>query len=386
MVCFCKQSLSSLPLEQLAAGEQPGPAQPSGQTGGPQTGTAPLQPADAPPGTPMSAAQQQLAGWMAGHGLPAAPWQPDPAWQEIPLPTLSLSASALATLSAFAQLRVDALALGIDVLAPGQGTALIRLAATVAARLQSVAAQPGMAGFNPATWTQLSSDLTAADQVQQAQRLGLLPTFPQGAPLAPWRPFLFRLRALLPLIALSSQLGIGLDAHFVARLAAALRVMRQIPMPALTLPPLASSLTAGLSAVARLGEALGVDPLAAGAPAVRQMVQERVAAAEAAVAQSCGGATVAEVVQALPQRDYCPTLMAPPAVVQAAVALTAPEVNLASLNWQVPSVAQLPVLSVGLPAVAFATQLKAALGVSMAASPCGGQCDAAALQAAALAA
>lgn len=368
MVCFCKHSLTALPLVQLNA--------------------------QASAHLAMQAELQALAGFLAGLGLPAAPWQPDQAWLEIQLPHLSLSASAMATLSAFAQLRVDALALGIDLMVPGQARALMRLTATVSARLQAMLAMPGMAGFNPAAWLQLSAALSAAMQVQAALRLGLLPSFPAGPPLGPWRPFLFRLRALLPLIAIAGQLGIKLDAHFSATLAASLRVMLQIPMPVLAVPPLSLSLmanlTAGLSAVARLGAALGIDPLAIGLPKVTLMVQERLNATVSAVEQVFGGQGLPHIVLGLPrlqaELEYCPTLMAPPAVVQAAVALSAPAVNLPALNWQVPALTGLPVLSLGLPVVAFAAQLHAALGVSLAATPCGGQCDAAALLSAAMAA
>jgi len=47
----------------------------------------------------------------------------------------------------------------------------------------------------------------------------------------------------------------------------------------------------------------------------------------------------------------------------------------AALNWSVPAVSALSVLSVGLPAVAMTAQLKAALGLHAALSPCAAGCD-----------
>jgi hypothetical protein len=69
--------------------------------------------------------------------------------------------------------------------------------------------------------------------------------------------------------------------------------------------------------------------------------------------------------------------MAPPAVVNAAVRINA--AALASINWNIPAMASLPILSLGLPVAAFTEQLNAALSLRASAVPCGSQCDAAAL-------
>src|ERR1700692_4126638 len=120
MVCFCKDAMSKLQLTL------------------PKLDVA----ADASLALDMSASlamdMQLLANWLGQFGLPAAPWEPDEAWLDLELPTLSLSASAMATLSAFAQLRVGALGLGIDLLVPGQANAFARLVATVSARLAAM--------------------------------------------------------------------------------------------------------------------------------------------------------------------------------------------------------------------------------------------------------
>jgi hypothetical protein len=369
MVCFCKHSTTRLALVL------------------PKLDVAASLAASA-----SAVAQMQLlANWLAAAGLPAAPWQPDPAWLELSLPKLSLNVSAMATLSAFAQLRAGALVLGIDILVPGQANALTRLAATLNARLMALAAVGageigGAALLNPGAWAQLSAALNASAQVQAALQLGLFPTPPpSGPPLSIWRGFLSQLRALLPMIAVAGQLGLSASVNLAEELGPMLRTMLGIRMPALTASmSLMASLTTALTAVASLKLGLGVDPLQLGLPAVRLLVSARVTATADAVRQQCGmslARLLAMLLAELPRPPYCPTLMAPPAVVHAAAAL-----NLPPITWQIPAISALPVLRVGLPVVALTAQLQSAMGIAPALTPCGGGCDAAALLGAALAA
>ncbi len=351
MVCFCKNAMGQLQLAlpQLSAS------------------------ADAS----LNADMQLLANWLAQFGLPAAPWEPDEAWLDLELPTLSLSASAMATLSAFAQLRVGALGLGIDLLGGGgQANALTRLAATLEARMSAMMSASAAIGFDPSGWSQLSATLTATAQVQAALSLGIFPSPPPGPPLSVWRPFLIQLRALLPMIAISTQLGLSADLG--VELGAMLRAMLRITMPAMPSLGLMASLTSSLSAVAQLGASLGIDPLDVGFPAVQLMVSEQVTATADAV-QSDLWLSLPDLLALLPHPEYSATLMAPPAVVNAAMSL-----NLPQLNWQVPAMTDLPVLSIGLPVVSFMAQLQAAMGISASVSPCGPICDAGALLTAAL--
>jgi hypothetical protein len=344
---------------------------------------------------PAAAALQSIAGWLAALGLPAAPWQPDPAWLDLPLPTLSLNANAMATISAFAQLRADMLAqFGIDLLIPAQATALVRLVATLSARLSAVLAVDAtlVASLTASAkvWAQLSATLIAVAQVEAALALNLLPTPPPpGPPLSLWRAFLQQLRALLPLIAVAAQLNLDLTADISVQLAAMLRVMLRIQLPALNvalpMPALSlmANLTATLSAVAQLRLALGVDPLVVGVAEVRAMVAARVTATARLVEQTLGlslPALLAALLQ-LPRPPYCATLMAPPAVIKAVMSIIASghASALAAISWQVPAVASLPVLSVGLPVVSLTAQLNAALGLTASLTPCGSGCDAAAL-------
>jgi len=282
-----------------------------------------------------------IARWLAKFGLPAAPWQPDPAWLDVELPTLSLSASAMATISAFAQLRASVQAtLGIDLLVTAQAKAFTRLAATLGARLDALLAADASAGAaasalasasasaGASALQQLSATLSACAQVQAALNLGLLPAPPPpGPPLALWRPFLVKLRPLLPLISASSQLGVDLSADISAQLAATLRVIMKITLPAFPLPSLQvmASLTATLSAVANINETLGVDASAVGVAQIRAMVQARVQALAGAVASSTGLdlAALLALLNRLPRPEFSAALMAPAVVVKAALSINA---------------------------------------------------------------
>src|SRR5207302_1831223 len=77
-----------------------------------------------------------LSAWLNERCLPALPWQPEPAWLGLQLPALQLSAQAVATISALAQLRAQVQAqFGLDLLLPAHATALARIVATMNARL-----------------------------------------------------------------------------------------------------------------------------------------------------------------------------------------------------------------------------------------------------------
>jgi hypothetical protein len=87
-------------------------------------------------------------------------------------------------------------------------------------------------------------------------------------------------------------------------------------------------------------------------------------------------AVVAALASLLPKLPYCPTQLAPSAVVRAAFSVNAEAI--ASMNWQVPAISAIPVLSAGLPVCAFAAQMQASLSVNpVKLTPCGSGCDAA---------
>jgi hypothetical protein len=326
-----------------------------------------------------------LSAWLSAHGMPAAPWQPDPAWLGLPLPRLQLSMRAVATISALAQLRAQVLAqFGLDLLNPAHATAFARIVATLNARLSALAVP-----FNPAAWLALANLNAAIDQINLALQAGLLPPsanmmlalgVPGGIPMARWSSLLALLRALAPMLAATTQLNVSLTE--TAQLSAALRMLARLALPPLAAPQLLASLSAALSAVAQLQASLGVNPLALGFPAMTLRVQARLAALLPVLSARFGvamppGNLLAELLAALlallPPLPVVPTY-ATSAVVQAAMQAQA----LASLNWQVP--AMLPAIAIGLPVCNFAAQLNAALAVSaVLPAPCASGCDAARL-------
>ena len=382
MVCFCKHTMSELELllPSLHAPDPGGDL--SASLSASLSANASLDAGIAGAGSPGPMAElRALAAWLAQFGLPAPPWTPDPAWLGEPLPRLQLTAGAVATLQAFAQLQVLALSLGMNLMVAAQATAFARLVATLNARLALLLQTA--APINSEAWVQLSAAVTTSARVTEAVRLGLLvPTPPpMGPPLSPWRGFLSELRALLPVIAIANQLQLDLSASLTAQLAPILRTMLRIPMPAMTATlaaalSLTTSLTAALAAVAQLKLSLGIDPLTVGLPAVRMMVAERLAATASLVEQAAGMPPAA-LISVLPRIEYCPTLMAPAAVVQTALSL-----NLPPMTWQIPLIADVPVLNVGLPMAAFSAQLDAAFDLRASATPCGPGCDASVLMAA----
>ena len=86
MICFCHQSLQPLRL------------------------ALPALNVSASIALPNANLALALANWLGARALPAPAWMPDPAWLGLTLPRMSLSANAMATISALAQLRapVDA--------------------------------------------------------------------------------------------------------------------------------------------------------------------------------------------------------------------------------------------------------------------------------------
>jgi hypothetical protein len=402
MVCFCRNTVAQMQqaLAQLQGAAPPGagvaaattptatatagvsaglPGLPAAGTLG--AGATTLPPL--PPATAMAAqALRNIAAALAPAGPPAPPWQPNPSWQNLTLPTPALSPQAMATISALAQLRADALQqLGIDLLNPAQAQAFSRLAATALARLQQLAQAGVPPIINASAWASLAQTNAAATQVQQALGLGMLPSPAPPPPLAPWQPLLRQLQALAPLIAAAKQLGMDLAGNLAQQLASALRPLLQVPMPAL--PPtsqmLAGSMVGALAPISQLRQAFGVDPLAQGLAAMQQMVANHVQQVSAAVTAQTGQtpAALAALMQRLPTPVMSPATLAAPAVVAAAQQISPPALQ--ALNWAVPPASALPVLSTGMPVMALTTQMQAALGISPAARPCGSGCDAAAL-------
>lgn len=326
-----------------------------------------------------------LAQWLAAHGLPAPPWTPDPAWLNHPLPQLRMSAQATATISALAQLRAQVLdQFGLDLLNPAQAKAFARIVATMSARLSTMTSHEP-----PTALMQLAATAEATAQVTAALQAGLLGpptpamTTPGGMPMSAWQAFLAALKSLLPLIAATRQLNLALNESLHAQLAASLRTLRGIALPVLPPEQLSAmaSMTATLSASARLQSSLGLDPTVAGMAAVRAAVTAKLAAMINLLPSNLRSVMsrpdpLAVLKSMLPKLPYCPSHMATPAVVHAAMSMNAQAV--AAMNWQVPSLGAIPVLQVGLPTCALVAQIQAALALNaVSPSPCGSGCDAA---------
>ncbi|MEJ0046403.1 MAG: hypothetical protein WDN04_09980 [Rhodospirillales bacterium] len=168
-----------------------------------------------------SAACRCRPGWVRA-GCRALPWAPDLSWLQLPLPSLRLSASAMATISAFAQLRADVMAqFGLDLMIAAQAQAFARLTATASARLSAMLGA-GIGGLGLG-WQQLAALNFAIGQLQAALSLGLFANLSAYGAWPDWRAFLAALRALLPLIAVSLQMNLALNASMAVQLSAAIR-------------------------------------------------------------------------------------------------------------------------------------------------------------------
>jgi hypothetical protein len=373
MGCFCHASLTALEAQ------MPRLALPSLDVALSATVSLDL----APPGASLIAA---LAGWLAARGQPAAPWQPDPAWMTLNLPMPQMSASAVATISALVQLRAQVLAqFNIDLLIPAQVPALARIVATMNARLT---ASVSLASLDLSPWIALAALNDSLDQVQAALRAGMLAPplplmtalqMPGGIPIGQWSALLAPLRRLAPLIAAAMQLNVSVVE--TAPLAAALRLLAQIRLPALAAPELMASLTVGLSAVARLQASLRLDPLQQGPQAVAARIQAKLSIVLAALAAMFGAeltldAAIPLLLAKLPALPVAPGSLATPDVIRLAIQARA----LALATWQVPALPSLPSVSIGLSTCALVAQLQAALRIqAVLPAPCASGCDAASL-------
>jgi hypothetical protein len=392
MGCFCRASVALLASYLPALDVPPDAAAPGQQHGN----TSP------PHGGEVTRA---IADWLAARGLPAAPWQPDPAWLQLQLPTPRLTVSAIATISALAQLRAQVLAqFGLDLLVEAQVRGLARIVATMNARLGAeLNARMGVpaASVNPLGWARLATLNSQIEQVKEALKQGLLTpqpsqthalTTPGGVPIARWGALLRPLRLLAPLIAASRQLDVSMTD--TAQFAAALKALARISLPPLAAPELMASLTAALSATAALQASLGVAPLQAGLAEVRALVEAKLAALLTVLSSRLGHnlktphasrqihagsgpaetSPLARIMAMLPKLPVVPGSLATADVVRLASQAHA----LASLDWQVP--ASLPVVHIGLATCSLTAQMQAALGVqAVLAAPCRSGCDAAAL-------
>ena len=371
MVCFCKESASSLaqtlPSLSVSASESLSFS--------------------------LAAADQvsALARLLMSRGLPATQWNPDPSWLQLELPAAPLNANAMATLTAFAQLQATAAPMGMNLTTAPGARAFAELSASIAARVSVLATMP--IPVNAAPYAQLAATLQACAQVAAALSMNtnLLASLSASASAANassaglpasalsnaspntnmslWAGFVAQMRALLPVLPLVAQLNLSGDIS--AQLSQALKAMLSIPMPQMPIASLTlmSSLTSTLAAMAQIRQTLGVDPLSVGLPTLKAMVEDKIQATIRMV-ESLLGMPLSAVPQLLAPLQVCPALVATPTNVSLAASL-----NFPPINWNIPPIGSLPILSTGLPIAAFVTQLRAALGLNMALSPCMAGCD-----------
>jgi hypothetical protein len=294
---------------------------------------------------------------------------------ETPVPTPKLDANAVATLSGLANMRAAAQSqLAVDVLAPGTGTALARIVVTMNARVAAIKNIP-----DPSPWHKLADQNDAADRViQQVGSSASTEDYanPAGQPMAVWKPLLRKVRAMAPLIATASQLDVSVDdaAAMPAALSAAVRLLRAVELPPIDDPDTVARLIGLLSAVTRLQQSLGADPVRSGFAAVQDAVARKVADAAQRLADNGQPADV----------PYCPTTIAPPEVVS--VACSEGGRQIADIAWRVPPASSFPAIQTVSLTAALVAQIAAATGTNpVRSSPCAG-CDARQVLAAASAA
>ncbi len=380
MGCFCRHDVAALAAltAQLNAAISSATSVSVSAALTADAGIAAAMPAACLLATPATLRVTALAAALAALGLPAAPWNPDPAWLELALPVLPMPPTAMATLVGLANLRAQAQAVfGLDLLDPAASLPFARLCATLSARVAAAAALGASASASATLAASL--DASASATLQGLAALALALDRIELALAAPvldialyridpvWRGFLRRIEALLPLIAALLLLGLDPAVDFTASLAASFRALLAIRLP--TAAPAMVQLSATLNAVATLRASLGIDPLAAGTVVLVERLSLRIS--------SLPAAALAALADALAGLVPCPTLAITPDVVAIAASLN--PLAVAGLAWTPPPIAALPAIGVGAVAVGLAASLSATLGITASLSPCADGCDAARL-------
>lgn len=321
-----------------------------------------------------------LSAYLSARWLPAAvPWAPSQDWLQLRLPTLALSAQAVATIMGLINARAAImLAFQLDPLLPAHQLQLARIVATLNLRLPMLA--PLAADWRP--WSALALLNGQLDTIHAALtaqlfspahiNLNLQLAASASSPSLPsWRLLLSQLLALSPVLAIADMLKLNLadPAAALAQLSVTIRGLRLIELPALTLPHVVLQLIARNDAVARLHASMGVLPFPA--------LQLRVAAKlKAVLALLPPGLSVGAngLLLGMPMLLPNPSLVINAPMIAAAGRLNASFV--AGLNWKVAAGVELPLLTVGAPVASLSSGL-AGIGIGVSAglgpvrlSPC----------------
>ena len=351
MGCFCAQAVTDLLDRKPAVAEE-----------------RDERPLAAPTAQATQAADLVVAvsQWLAIRWLPAEPWQPNSDWLELELPPPPLPPAAIAVLCAVIQAGEQCASL-LD-LDPADPAGLRSLTRTIATLNRRTAALRQLADDDQ-PWSDVSTLNDQADAVRIAAAADVFePEAVKETPVAPWRPFLAKLKGLAPWIAIGQLLGIDLaDPAALAVIAERVRALRAVRLPPLDDTVAVQRLVARASAIHRLERSLGFDPRKQSIAAIKALVDDKVLAAAAALPKAVR--TTPDGLLVAPPRQPNPSLLASPAVV--AVARRLPEL---ALPWKVPAFDQIPLLVTGSPVLALVRLLGPGL---VRTSPCNSGCDAA---------
>ena len=332
-----------------------------------------------------------LSAWLSARWLPAPAWHPDPAWLDIDIPTPPIPAVSFSVISGLVQAQLACQAeLGLDVSLAVQLAMLARVVTTLNLRLPDLQVMldagtaVGIAAEPEADWQALATLNDQVDIVAKATAQGVFAAQADAAlaaepdvPLGPWRPFLAKVKAIVPLIAILRSLGIDpADPQASVLLAARLRLLATVTLPAIAEPAVVFGLIARLHATLRLQASLKLDPRTVPFARVQLAVQARLQAAITALPPTVQ--LVAGEVIGVRARSPNPAILLTPDVM-AQIQLLRPQV-VAQFNWSVPGFHQLALLTTAAPVVKLVSQLKL-LGVDpIRTAPCGPACDAGALR------
>lgn len=325
---------------------------------------------------PRSELAEAVSAWFTARWLPAEPWQPDPAWLDIPVPELPMPQAGLGVLLALVQARATCRkVLGVDIARPDTSMRLARVVATLDLRL------PDLRRFLAADrrpWDELAMLLHHADtirkaaasvanQARQDERLAE----PAPAPSPAWRKQAARVKLLAPLVAIGTAAEIDFaQPDAVRQLAELVLRLRQVTLPPLADIAVVLRLVARLDAIGRIRDILGFDP----APLPFQQVCDAVQSQVEDALDRVPDARLAEgTLVGMPPAALNLSTLLNPATVQATARL--PVAALARLDWQVPDFEAFDLLRVGAPVLAL-TRAFVSVGIDpIAQRPCT-RCDA----------
>lgn len=325
---------------------------------------------------PAAALVSEAGNWLAARWLPAPPWTMDEEWAEHEWPDPPVPPAALGVLLGLVSARHACQdALGVDPAEPAEVSRLTRIVGTLNRRTEALRALDRDAR----PWEELAALDGQASAVQQAAAQGVFQ--PRDDPaeqedVRAWRTLLVKVKALAPLVAIVQLEQLDLtEPEAVDELAETVRALRRVELPPLEDAPLLLRLIARTSAAARLQDSLGVDPRRLPFKRVRETVARRVEAAAKLLPEEAKVQDGRLTGMPLLQPNPSSLLNAP--TVEEARKLT-PEV-LDRLRWQVPPYQDLPLLTVGATVAALVGGLSRLGTNPVRQSPCGRECDAAAV-------